>query len=225
MKVSATLHIMIEKCLLVVMLLGTFCHTARAEERRSNEYYVTNSDYAGRPVMVQLKTNALWVATGTCNLGIEVQVDPKWSVNLPVVYSPYNMGRQRKWRILAFQPELRWWKTRAGQGHFVGVNLSMVGFNIAFRGTERYQDPNRMAWGLGASYGYAMPMDKKHKWWVDFNLGVGFINYAYDKFRNGGDGRLLGHGSGTYWGVTRASIGIAYRWQWYHLKKPKGGEP
>lgn len=225
MKVQLALHTL-KSIFFVALLLGAITPTARADNKYISEYYVTSDYYINQPVMVQLKTNALWVATGTLNIEAEVQVDPKWTFNLPIVYSPYNMGSRRKWRILAFQPEARWWPKRAGVGHFVGINFTAVGFNIAFRGTERYQDPNRMAWGLGVNYGYALPLDKKQKWWADFSLGLGFVNYEYDKFRNSGDGRLIGHGSGTYWGVTRASIGIAYRWQWHHhAKRQKGGVP
>lgn len=223
MKVRIALHTL--RSIFVALLFGVIVQTARADGKYTGEYIVANESYDNKPVMVQVKTNALWVATGTFNLEAEVQVDPQWSFNLPFVYSPYNMGRRRKWRILALQPEVRWWPKRTGEGHFIAANFTAVGFNIAFRGTERYQDPNRMAWGFGASYGYALPMDKKRKWWVDFSLGLGFVNYKYDKFRNGGDGRPIGHGSGTYWGVTRASIGIAYRWQWQHHRRQKGGVP
>lgn len=237
MKGATLLHIAIKGMILITLtLLGSIATKADSQQSATDngvtchnlpssltEYFTTPDDYIQRPVMVQIKANALWALVGTLNFGAEVQVDPSWSVDIPIIYSPYNMGsRRRKWRILALQPELRWWaKGQAGQGHFVGAHLSMAGFNIAFKGTERYQDPNRMAWGLGVGYGYALPLDKKHRVWADFNLGLGFINYKYVTYRNGGLGEPISHGHGTYWGITRLNVGIAYRWMWRH--KQKGG--
>lgn len=179
-----------------------------------------------RDVMVQVKTNALWALVGTLNLGAEIQVDPSCSIDIPVWYSPYDMGsHRRKWRLLAMQPEVRWWwQGRAGEGHFGGVHLTVAGFNVAFKGTERYQDSDSPAVGLGLSYGYSRHLDSRHRWWIDFNVGAGFVRYCYDTFDNERNGRLVGHGKGTYWGITRASVGIAYRWMWHH-KRRKGGEP
>ena len=172
---------------------------------------------------IQVKTNALWWAAATCNLGFEVQFAPSWSLDVPVVYSPYNInGKQNHWRLLSVQPEARWWSQgRPGKGHFVGIHLSVSGYNVAFKNTDRFQDSNRPAVGLGFGYGYSLGLGKRKAWWLEFNLGAGFINYKYDAFRNEGDGRKKDEAYGTYWGITRANVGIAYRWSW--STKRKGG--
>lgn len=195
-----------------------------AEGAESGE--ATGGLAADRGVMIQVKANALWALAGTLNLGAEIQLDPSCSIDLPVWYSPYNMGSpRRKWRLLAMQPEVRWWwQGRAGEGHYAGAHLTVAGFNVAFKGTERYQDPNQPALGFGLGYGYSCRLDSKHRWWLDLNVGAGFICYRYDTFDNAANGRPVGHGKGTYWGVTRASVGIAYRWMWHH-RRQKGGEP
>lgn len=201
------------------------------KEVKSKDLRATSA-YSTHPVFVQLKTNTFWILTGTLNLGIEVQVDPKCSIDIPVTFSPYDMGsNRRKWRILSMQPEARWWwQKRAGEGQYAGIHLSVAGFNIAFKGTERYQDPQVPAVGLGLSYGYSFRLDANHRWWMDLNGGLGFIHYRYDKFDNAHNGRLISSGSGMYWGVTRLSVGISYRWTWHHSSKwykkmKKGGAP
>lgn len=173
------------------------------------------------------KTNALHLLLLAANAGFEVQVADRWSVDVPVWYSPYNMfSRRRKWRLLAVQPEARYWLGQsAGRGHFLGVHGHLAGFNVALKSTRRYQDPNHAAWGFGLGYGYACALGKKNRWFMDFNVGAGFVSYKYDEYKNFHNGPLLSSGSGTYWGVTRLGVSLSYRWYWETHKKQKGGRP
>ena len=103
-----------------------------------------------------LKTNTLFLTLLTANLGFEVELWEKWSLDVPIIYSPYDITPTRKLRILATQPELRWWTKNAGEGHFFGLHAHVAGFNIAINDNGRYQDPNHALWGLGIGYGYAL---------------------------------------------------------------------
>lgn len=174
-----------------------------------------------RTRFVAVKTNLPHLAMLAANLGVEIQLADRWSVDLPVWYNPYNMfSSRRKWRMLATQPEARYWTKEAGAGHFVGVHAHLVGFNVALKSTERYQDPNHAAWGFGAGYGFARPFGKNRRWAVDANIGLGFVSYKYDTYYNIENGALKDSGSGTYWGVTRLGVSISYRWFWKaHTKK------
>lgn len=180
-----------------------------------------------RTRFIAIKTNALHLLMLSANAGIEVQVADRWSIDIPVWYSPYNMfSTQRKWRLLAVQPEGRRWLKQAGEGHFLGLHAHLVGFNVAFKETERYQDPNHAAWGFGLGYGFAKTFGKQNRWAVDFNIGAGFVDYKYDVYSNRKNGPILRSGSGTYWGITRLGVSLAYRWHWtakQHTRK--GGEP
>ena len=104
-----------------------------------------------------VKTNALFLAALTANIGFEAELWRKWSVDIPVWYSPYNITPTRKLRLLAIQPEIRRWIGKAGQGHFFGLHTHIVGFNVAINDNGRFQDPNHALWGMGLSYGYAGP--------------------------------------------------------------------
>lgn len=159
-----------------------------------------------------VKNNLLFDLALCANLGIEVELWRHWSFDLPVWYSPYNITSKRKIRLLATQPEIRWWTKRAGEGHFVGVNAAVVGFNIAVNDNARYQDPDHALWSVGASYGFATHLDKAKHWGLEFNLGVGYADYKYNSFYNKPNGQLFKQSSEKYFGITRIGISLSYKW-------------
>lgn len=160
-----------------------------------------------------VKTNLLFAAALCANLAFEVELWRKWSIDVPVWYSPYDITATRKLRLLATQPELRWWPEKAGQGHFFGLHTHVAGFNVAVNDHGRYQDPNHALWGMGLGYGYALNFGRDKRWGLEFNIGVGFAEYDYDIYENVANGPKAGSGSGRYWGVTRAGVTLSYKWR------------
>lgn len=170
---------------------------------------------------IALKTNLLFGAATIANLGFEMELGRRWSLDIPVYYSPYNLSSTRKIRLLATQPELRrWLGAKAGEGHFVGVHGHIAGFNIAINDHGRYQDPERPLWGFGLGYGFALNFGKQKNWGMEFNIGAGFADYKYDAFYNRPNGQIFKSGHDTYWGITRAGITLTYKW-WVPRKMRK----
>lgn len=163
---------------------------------------------------VALKTNLLFAGALVANLGVEVQLHRHWSIDLPVYYSPYDITPKRKLRLLATQPELRYWFSEAMRGLYIGVHATVAGFNVAVNDHARYQDPEHALWGTGLGLGWATHLDRKRHWGLELNLGAGMARYKYEKFRNFQNGPLVQEGSGTWWGPTRAGITISYQWRW-----------
>lgn len=161
---------------------------------------------------IAIKNNLLFDAALIANLGVEISPWTHWSLDIPVWYSPYNISSTRNIRLLAVQPEIRWWSKEAMNGHFVGLHTHVAGFNIALNDYARYQDPNHALWGLGVSYGYAMTLGKSAHWGLEFTLGAGFAQYHYDAYRNASNGPKFRSGSDCYWGITRAGVTLSYRW-------------
>lgn len=54
-----------------------------------------------------LKTDAAYLAAGVANIGAEIAVSDRWSIDLPLVYSPYTLARNYRMRFLYIQPEAR----------------------------------------------------------------------------------------------------------------------
>ena len=110
------------------------------------------------------------------------------------------------------QPEVRyWWGETMVKGHFVGVHVPVAGFNVQVNDAYRYQDPNRALWGVGVSYGYAMPLGKNKKWGVEFTVGVGYMDVVYDVFEGCHNGKLLRTERQNYFGPTRLGVNFSYR--------------
>lgn len=161
---------------------------------------------------IALKSNLLFDAALMANLGVEISPWTHWSLDIPVWYSPYNITSTSRSRLLAVQPEIRWWPSEAMRGHFVGLHTHVVGFNLSLNDYARYQDPNHALWGLGLSYGYALTLGSAGRWGLEFTLGAGFARYRYDAYRNWPNGPKFDSGSGCYWGITRAGVTLSYQW-------------
>ena len=180
----------------------------------------TPAHTAPRQRFFALKTNLLWDAALCANLGFELELWPHWSLDVPVWYSPYDITRRWRIRLLATQPEVRYWLSDAGAGHYFGVHTSVIGFNVSFDGDFRYQDPNHAAFGLGIGYGFAFHLDKARRWSMEAQIGAGYLSYKWIKYHNTGrNGAEVSHGSGTYWGLTRAGIAISYKF--YRQRKER----
>ena len=127
----------------------------------------------GRQLYAQdmaLKTNLLYDATTTINLGYEVALNEKTTLDIWVNYNPWTLGkkwvglyesqhypeisdaipypsaseRDIKLKHLAIQPELRWWLCEKFNGHVFGVHLHGAMFNVGALklpfGYGRYKD-------------------------------------------------------------------------------------
>ena len=98
---------------------------------------------------------------------------------------------------------------------------TLGGYNIAINDHGRYQDPDSPAWGFGLGYGYALNFGLDKRWGLEFNLGVGFVNYKYDVYYNRENGQKFDSGQGWWWGPTRAGITLTYKWWLPRVPKMK----
>lgn len=95
-----------------------------------------------------IKTNVAYLAATVANLGVEYSFGDHYSIDLPIIYSPYTVARDYRLRFLAVQPEFRYWLKAPMKGHFFGVHLNIGAFNIAVDNKNRYQSPDGF-YGVG----------------------------------------------------------------------------
>ena len=72
---------------------------------------------------VAVKTNLLYDATTTINLGAEIGVATKWTVDLSANYNGWTFNDNKKWKHWMAQPEVRYWFCERFNGHFLGAHL------------------------------------------------------------------------------------------------------
>ena len=166
-----------------------------------------------------VKTNALYDATATVNLGVEIGVASKWTVDISANYNGWSKNQATKWKHWLVQPEARYWFCDRFSGHFVGAhllcgayNLANIKNNISILGTDfsvlsnmRYQG---YAYGAGVAYGYAFMLSKSIN--LELEAGFGYAYLDYDKFKCNGCGRKVGSGSHHYVGPTKAAVNLVF---------------
>ena len=83
---------------------------------------------------VALKTNLPYAAAASANLGLEVGLAPRWTLDISGNYMPWKFynGLLRKHAFV--QPEARYWFCDRFSGHFIGVHAHSGLFNVTGSG-------------------------------------------------------------------------------------------
>lgn len=158
---------------------------------------------------IAVKTNLAYHAALVNNLAVEMQFSKHLSVELPLIWSSSEFNDKHALRAFAVQPEVRWWMSEAGRGHFFGLHAHVAWFNVKWE-NNRYQDVDRPLLGGGLSYGYLLPLSAH--WGAEFTLGAGYANTKYDTYYNIDNGALFStDDTKHYWGITRVGLSLVYR--------------
>lgn len=173
-----------------------------------------------------LKTNLLYDATATFNLGAEFRLSNKLSLDIPVNYNPFTFSDGQKWRHVMLQPELRLWLRETFRGHFFGVHGHYAFYNVAnlpdgpftaYMNSHRFQ-----GWlvGGGLSYGYQWQLGKG--WGMEATVGVGYAYRSYDKFHRSDRKTKIGESQHHYIGPDKVGLSLTYT---FRGKKAKPSAP
>ena len=152
--------------------------------------------------MIAVKSNALYWASSTPNVGLEYAFGDRWTVELEAGYNPWLLNSQKnmKAKHLLISPEVRYWFCHSFQGNFVGINANYVKYNIgalpiSFSDLFINLSPDVPAmpdltnsriqgWALGAglTYGYSFPFARR--WLLELTGGLGWWYTAYNQFES-----------------------------------------
>lgn len=166
-----------------------------------------------------VKTNLLYDATSTVNVGLEVGLAPKWTVDISGNLNAWSSNEHTKWKHWMIQPEARYWFCDRFSRHFVGAhliggifNFAGIDNNLSFLGTDfsvlkdnRYQG---YAYGGGVAYGFAFALSKYFN--LELEAGVGYLCLDYDVFECDGCGKKVSEGTHDYFGPTKAAVNLVY---------------
>lgn len=148
-----------------------------------------------------IKTNALYWATTTPNIGVEFALGDRWTFELEGGYNPWNLDSNNNMKVKHWlvSPEFRYWFCNSFQGHFIGINANYTQFNIGGLpegmpnlfvnlNTEVPMPDLSVAriqgWAVGAglTYGYAFPIARR--WNMELTVGYGWWYTEYDQYES-----------------------------------------
>lgn len=175
---------------------------------------------------IGVKTNALYLATSTPNIGLEYAFADHFSLELEGGYNPWTLDSDRNMKAKHFlvSPEVRYWFCEAFNGHFIGINANYTLFNLSgvdvpavffpsARSAMVLEDQkNRRSegWAAGAGLTYGCVWPIARRWNLECTVGLGYWYTDYDKFESRKCGLFQEHVSHGAFGPTALGISFIY---------------
>lgn len=166
-----------------------------------------------------IKTNLVGDATLNVNLGAEVGLAPKWSLDVTGQINFWTVNNHR-WRHWLAQPEARYWFCERFAGHFLGVhaiggqyNIGAFDGKVKFLGTDlrNLKDRRYQGWGAGLGIGYGYDWVLNKHWNFEAELGIGWIYSRFDVFSCVNCGaKLESDKPHHYFGPTKLALNLVY---------------
>lgn len=169
---------------------------------------------------VVVKSNLLYDATTTLNLGVEFPLARKWTFDLSANFNGWQFADNKKWKQLSVQPELRYWPCERFNGHFWGAhllggiyNFGNLNMDFTLFGTDFGQLKNHRyeGWmaGAGIAYGYHWMLSRR--WSLEAEIGIGYVYTRADKYECPRCGDKIEHDKPYhYFGPTKTAINLIY---------------
>lgn len=168
---------------------------------------------------VGVKTNLIYDALTTINVGAEFRVLPKWTIDVSGNINPWTFSNDRKWKHWLVQPEVRYWVCEPFNGHFWGAhllggayNIGNLKNNIIFWDDEwDFKNKRYEGWfvGLGVVYGYSWMLSKY--WNLEGVIGLGYAYTRYDEYRCAKCGKKIKEDhQRNYFGPTKVGVNLIY---------------
>ncbi len=165
---------------------------------------------------IAVKTNLLYWASSTPNLGVEFGLNPHATLQLVGGYNPWTLNKDtnRKIKHWLVMPEFRYWLCERFNGHFFGIHSGYAYYNVGgvripfrdkFTKDHRYQG---WATGAGISYGYSWVLGRR--WNIEASVGLGYIYTDYDKYECATCGDYKSSNDKHYFGPTKAAVSLIY---------------
>lgn len=125
---------------------------------------------------VAVKTNALYWATLSPNLGAEFRLSRHFTLNIEATANPFTVSSY-KLTNASIAPEVRYWLSgRPQAGHFFGGMALLAVYDMKWDDTYHKGD----AVGLGVTYGYSFVLSRR--WSLETTIGLGALRYREKKY-------------------------------------------
>lgn len=185
------------------LLWGMMCFLVTAAYGQSTQHEIYRPGFA-------VKTNLLYAATTTPNLGVEIGLSEKYTLDISAGYNPWTFSNHKKLKHILVQPELRYWTCERFNGHFFGLHAHYAHFNVCdvkplTKKGYRYQGD---LYGGGLSYGYHWILG--NHWSLEATIGVGYAYIDYKKYECRDCGDKIKDSHKNYFGPTKVGLNLIY---------------
>lgn len=151
-----------------------------------------------------LKTNALYWAATTPNIGIEAALSHKVTLDVGAAYNPWTFCDDKKMRFWLVQPEVRYWLCEKFEGHFFGLHLHGAQYFGGF--TDKRYDGYLAGGGL--TYGYDWILSPH--WNLEAAVGVGYARLWYKESDRIPCLKCYENKTADYIGLTKLAVTFVY---------------
>ena len=192
-----------KKLFILLLVTGFTCGICRGQQA------IDADELSG----YHLKTNLLYDAMATLNLGFEFGLNEKTSIDVSGSLNPFTFSNNRKWKHFLIQPEYRIWATERYNGWFYGAHAHYAFYNAGnlpkpFSSHMRSHRFRGWALGAGVVGGYRYAFDRH--WSMEAALGLGYAYFDYERFACAKCGESEGYGHKNYIGPTKVGLSLVY---------------
>jgi len=169
---------------------------------------------------VALKTNVVSDVFFNPNLGVEIGLSKRWTLDVAGQFNGWTLSHERRWKHWVVQPEARYWFCDRFSGHFLGIHAHGGQYNIGgidgrfnFLGTDarKLKDTRYQGWFVGAGVAYGYDWILSRHWNLEAEVGFGYSYTRYERFRCAGCGKKIESDKPHHYvGPTKAAINLVY---------------
>lgn len=170
--------------------------------------------------VVGVKTNILYLATASPNIGIEWPMGKHFTGSLGGGYNPFRFGEYQdsegntinsKLHHWMGSGEVRYWFCERFVGWNMGVNVFGGEYNVGGISFIHALKENRFkGWGVGAGVTVGYQVVLSARWGLDFSVGGGYVYTEYSKYEGCACGEELGRYKKRIWGLTKGAVSVVY---------------
>lgn len=152
-----------------------------------------------------LRANLLRWATLTPELGLEWRINSSWGIVANGSWTSWSWnGKDRRYALWEVMPEVRYYIGEKKAG-YVGAMFKAGQFNYKLSETGKQGD----LIGGGITGGYQLKLNRALS--MDFNLGLGYLNADYEKYKVIDGVRVRqGKESKDWWGPVSAGVTLVW---------------
>ncbi len=167
---------------------------------------------------VGIKTNILYWATTTPNLGAEVALGRKLTIDLTGSYNPWRFGSRednKKLQHWLVRPEVRFWPYEKWDGHFLGVHgllgsYNAGGIDLPFPPLNHLRESRYEGYAAGGGFSYGYQWFLGTHWNLEVTAGLGYTYLNYERYECRRCGDRLGKSHKHWVGPTNLGVSVIY---------------